>query len=87
MFPAPATPRANRIPNCSFMETHEVKSPMDTLAKEGIRKFNESVEVAFRYQDAAAMASLCELSLFAAWSHCRVLNDFFSRASAISASI
>src|ERR1700686_4978239 len=40
------------------METHEVKSPMDTLAKEGIRKFNESVEVAFRNQDAAAMASL-----------------------------
>ena len=30
----------------------------DNLAKEGIRRFNESVTIAFRNQDAAAMASL-----------------------------
>jgi hypothetical protein len=49
------------------METHEpannqsdvaASADRDNLAKEGIRKFNETVTVAFRNQDAAAMAAL-----------------------------
>jgi uncharacterized protein (TIGR02246 family) len=36
----------------------EVSADRDTLAKEGIREFNETVTAAFRNQDAAAMASL-----------------------------
>jgi ketosteroid isomerase-like protein len=51
----------------SIMETHEpvnnhsdvaASADRDNLAKEGIRKFNETVTAAFRNQDAAAMASL-----------------------------
>jgi ketosteroid isomerase-like protein len=51
----------------SIMETHEPvnnhsdvapSADRDNLAKEGIRKFNETVTAAFRNQDAAAMASL-----------------------------
>ncbi|MDB5094681.1 MAG: hypothetical protein JWO85_2782 [Candidatus Eremiobacteraeota bacterium] len=49
------------------METHEPvnnqgvavpSADRDKLAKEGVRKFNETVTAAFRNQDAAAMASL-----------------------------